>query len=56
MGLFVAVIAAEVVDTSSTLDVVFPARPNQLGVFKSNKLVQITIPADSFTRLRPGTS
>ena len=52
--LFVSVLAAEVVDTSNISDVVFPARPDQLGNFSSsmtNEIAQITIPGTSLARL-----
>ena len=54
-----AVVAAEVVNTSSASDVVFPAQPDQLKNFSSaamNEVVQITIPAGSLSRLNTGNS
>ena len=56
MCVFVAVVKAEMVDT--TRDVVFPSQPDQLGNFsmKMNENVHITLPADSLIRLASGDS
>ena len=57
--LLYSVVAAEVVNTENTSDVVFPAHPNQLDNFttvRMDEAVRITIPADAITRLATGNT